>query len=359
MLQRFRLPSLAIVLSVAFVAVQPRAQGQEPPKGLRVYSCGHSFHFFMPQILADMAKKADIKDHSWGLSAIGGSRVIQHWTVQANLGDDSAEAVLPTDKIHVSSTDRFAPAGEITVQTTDGAKVITYTGKTAKAFTGCKGGKGMLVPGKKVTQENNAVRQELKAGKVDVLTLSPIYLPDPGIENFVKLAIDNNPKIRIYVQENWLPWDHYDTSFKMPKEKVDHNSPTGESLRKLHAPYFRAYDEYVAELDKKYDTKAVHIAPVGQAVIALREKIIAGQAPGLKEQNDLFTDPIGHAKAPQAALVAYVYYALVYQRSPVGLPIPGVLAKAPEAEKLNRLLQEIAWQAVTQHPQSGIKASAK
>src|SRR5215475_4705425 len=48
--------------------------------GLRVFSCGHSFHVFVPGILADMAKKAGIKDHKQvGLSSLGGSRVIQHW----------------------------------------------------------------------------------------------------------------------------------------------------------------------------------------------------------------------------------------------------------------------------------------
>jgi hypothetical protein len=51
-------------------------------KGQRVFTCGHSFHVFVPRILADMANKAGIKDHKIvGLSSIGGSRVIQHWNV--------------------------------------------------------------------------------------------------------------------------------------------------------------------------------------------------------------------------------------------------------------------------------------
>jgi len=39
------------------------------------------------------------------------------------------------------------------------------------------------------------------------------------------------------------------------------------------------------------------------------------------------------------------------------LPVPAVLAKMklPEEEKLNRLLQEIAWESVTTHPLSGVK----
>jgi hypothetical protein len=115
-------------------------------------------------------------------------------------------------------------------------------------------------------------------------------------------------------------------------------------------------DEHVAELNKKYNTTAVRVAPVGQAVLKLREKIIAGEVPGLKEQNDLFSDPIGHAKTPLQALVAYCYYALIYEKSPVGLPVPAVLGNAKENQMLNRLLQEIAWEAVTSHPQSGVQA---
>ena len=57
------------------------------------------------------------------------------------------------------------------------------------------------------------------------------------------------------------------------------------------------------------------------------------------------------------ALVAYCNYAVIYRRSPVGLPVPEVLKRAKlgdQEEKLNRLLQELAWEAVTQHPLSGV-----
>ena len=78
---------------------------------------------------------------------------------------------------------------------------------------------------------------------------------------------------------------HYDPAFRAPKDKVDHNAQTVESLRKSHDAYFAVMDKHVAELNKKYSTTAVRVAPVGQAVVKLREKIIAGEAPGLKDQN--------------------------------------------------------------------------
>ena len=56
-----------------------KAAAAEVPKGQRVYSIGHSFHVFMPPLLAQIAKSAGIEDHQQvGLSSIGGSYVIQH-----------------------------------------------------------------------------------------------------------------------------------------------------------------------------------------------------------------------------------------------------------------------------------------
>ena len=258
-------------------------------KGLRVFTCGHSFHVWVPDIVTDLCKLAEIPGHvKVGVSSIGGSRVIQHWDI---------------------------------------------------------------------AEEKNTAKEALRSGKVDVLTLSPIFLPDPGIENFTQLALEHNPEIRVIVQPIWLRWDIYEPTTKRP-EKVDHNAITGEELRKRHEVHFQKMDEHIRELNKKFGKTVLYIAPAPQAVIALREKIIAGQAPGLKVQEDLFTDELGHGKPPLQALVAYCNYAVIYRRSPVGLPVPAILKQSKlgdQEEGLNRLLQELAWEAVLQHPLSGIR----
>jgi len=260
-------------------------------KGLRVFTCGHSFHVWVPGIVSDLCMLAKIPDHvQLGVSSIGGSRVIQHWEI---------------------------------------------------------------VP------EKNTAKDALQSGKVEVLTLSPIFLPDPGIENFTTLALEHNKDVRVVVQPIWLRWDIYEPTTKRP-EKVDHNAITGEELRKRHAEHFQKMDEHIRELNKKYGKTVLYVAPAPQAVIALREKIIAGEAPGLKVQEDLFTDELGHGKPPLMALVAYCDYAVIYRRSPVGLPVPAILKQAnlgDQEEKLNRLLQELAWNAVLDHPLTGIRVS--
>ena len=98
-------------------------------------------------------------------------------------------------------------------------------------------------------------------------------------------------------------------------------------------------------------------------VIGTMQLLAACQkAPGLKAQADLFTDPIGHARPPLQLLATYCHFAVIYRRSPVGLPVPAGLPRATDsllAEGLNRLLQELAWEAAIRHPLSGVKGPAK
>ncbi len=287
-----------LALAAGTLAADPQAKAPaaispalaEPiTKGLRVFTCGHSFHVWVPEIVTDLCKLAGIPNHvQLGVSSIGGSRVIQHWDI--------------------------AP-------------------------------------------DENKAKDALKTGMVDVLTLSPIFLPDPGIEKFTSLALEHNKDVRVVVQPIWLRWDIYEPTTKQPA-KVDHNAITGEELRKRHEVHFQKIDQHIRELNQKYGKTVLYVAPAPQAIIALREKIIAGQAPGLKVQEDLFTDELGHGKPPLMALVAYCDYAVIYRRSPVGLPVPAILKTAKlgdQEESLNRLLQELAWNAVLQHPLSGVQ----
>lgn len=263
-----------------------------PPidKGLRVFTCGHSFHVFSYQQVAQMAQAAGLQHQLAGLSSIGGSTVKKHW--------DLADA-------------------------------------------------------------KNLAKKALKEGQVDVLTLSPIWLPDEGIENFAKLAVQHNPDIRITVQEFWLPNDEYVPVYPLQtKKKIDHNGPDIPELLEANTHYMRDVEEYVDAINQRLGKDTLLVVPVGAASIELRKRIIAGTAPGLKAQWDLFRDTWGHANPPLQILASYCHYAVIYRRSPVGLPVPAAFAKLTmtddEKQKLNLLLQEIAWDTVSHHPMAGV-----
>jgi len=170
----------------------------------------------------------------------------------------------------------------------------------------------------------NDAKRALRTGRVDVLTLSPTFHPDPGIDHFVRLAVAHNPDIRVTVQASWVPFDGL-IAMNFFQGKAGRDSLTGDDLRLLHAPYFQSQDEEVEVLNRQYGKPVLSVVPVGQALIALRERIKAGQVAGLKRQEDLFADPMGHPAVPVQVLAAYAHFAVIYRRSPVGLPAPTVL----------------------------------
>ena len=208
-----------------------------------------------------------------------------------------------------------------------------------------------------VPEEKNEAKKALRAGKVDVLTLSPIWLPEEGIKKFATLALEHNPNIQVTVQEYWLPNDEYVPVYPLQtKKKVDHDAANLAELRKNQTRYDHDVDEFVRSINKRLGKDVIVTVPVGQAVLALREKIVARKAPGLKTQAELFRDSWGHPTAPVQALAAYCHFAVIYRRSPVGLPLPTILTMNPDWDnKLNRLLQELAWDAVIHHPLSGVR----
>jgi hypothetical protein len=209
----------------------------------------------------------------------------------------------------------------------------------------------------KAADINDHVRggDPLAASKVDVACCNPWFhvhdKPDKSLEDLVERGLKHNPNIRVLAQVSWLPYD--DPIFPMPekgRETTDWNARSIEDVRKIHAAYIKIANEQVQAINKRLGKQVVFIVPVAQAVIALRERIVAGQAPGLKSANDLFSDAIGHARPPLEMLNAYCHFAVVYRRSPVGLAMKGT-----KDEKLDRLLQELAWDAVCQEPLSGVK----
>lgn len=206
-------------------------------------------------------------------------------------------------------------------------------------------------------EEKNRAKAALRESKVDVLTLSPnALMPDPGINHFTKLGLEKNPALRVLVQASW-PTREGTSGQSFTNES--RNAATSASLRAQrdahHSAWLVNLEAQVRALNTTVGRTAVFLVPVSDAVYALREKIVEGRAPGLTKQSDLFRDDLGHPHPPLAVLVTYCHFAAIYGRSPVGLPVPASLKDLPQADTLNRLLQQLAWEAVTAHPLSGVR----
>lgn len=285
---------IGLLLVLGCVAGSCPAQDQaSPPVGVRVFYASHSLMWYVPEPLGKMAEAAGIKGHK----LVGLQSLGASKTVQHwNLPDDKNEA-----------------------------------------------------------------KKALKTGDVDVFVMSPISFPDDGVENYVKLGLEHNPNMRFIVQLSWGGGDIDNQDF--PKGAFDNvdKEKTPDQLKGLYERNIKAGEAQAEALNKKYGNgkKIVALVPSAQAMVALRTKIANREWPGLTKQGELFVDPV-HPSAPMEALNTYLHYAVLYGQTPVGLPMPAMLKNAKRDawdEKFNRSLQELAWDTVTNYPDSLVTAA--
>jgi hypothetical protein len=247
--------------------------------------------------------------------------------------------------------------------------------------------------------DQNQAKKILKEGNADAFVMSPIGIPDPGIDNFVKLGLEHNPNVKFYIQISWPGMglvDNNDMESIMggmfgrgpgggappggppagkpaPKGaggpggfgggmfggKQDYNK-TPEEIAKINIKNNRSAEELAMKLNQEVGRSVVYLIPTAQAHNALRVMIYNKEMPGMTDQGEVFRDVIGHPTEPVIALNAYLHFAVMYGVSPVGLPVPGILKNSskPEyrEEKFNHALQELAWKTVINYPQNDLKA---
>lgn len=220
-----------------------------------------------------------------------------------------------------------------------------------------------FIGGSTVTQhwelpiEKNIAKREIATGMVDVLTLSPhIKLPDNAIDSFTELLLQKNSKARVLVQESWMPYDGQQAT--QDRAALNRNARTTEELQRIQANWDALCEKQINDINKRFDHQVVFFVPVAQAIFALRGKILAGDVPTIANQDSVFTDAMGHPGPYLTLLSAYCHYAVIYRKSPVGIDFSKIGSKTiTDAE--NRLLQQLAWEAVIKHPLSGVKDEPK
>jgi hypothetical protein len=205
---------------------------------------------------------------------------------------------------------------------------------------------------------------------VDVFTMSPnAIMPEPGIDLFGAFVIKTNPNARIMVQNSWSSWDGTGTTPAVGGTgnaaftAASHDQATPADLDRWMADLDKQPDGYLvrmrAQLDginKKAGKQIAYVVPSATAVYNLRKEIIAGRVPGVAKQSEIFRDGIGHPQQPLANVVTYVWFAAMYRESPVGLQAL-VKKDDPTSAAREKLLQQIAWNAVVAEPMSGVKGA--
>ncbi len=169
-----------------------------------------------------------------------------------------------------------------------------------------------------------------------------------SLANWAAMARVVNPVVRLYLYETWARLD--DPAGWL--ERIDGDLGTlweGALLRPAMA---------------QSNVGTIHVIPGGQVMAAAVRAMEAGQVPGLTTRNDLFakatdgtTDPI-HLNDMGNYLIALTHFAVLYHRSPVGLPYDLTRADGTPitaiGPKTAQVLQEVVWRTVARYPFTGV-----
>lgn len=296
-----RLLTRSVVALLCALPLLPRpaaAAPVAPPEGpMRVYHLGHSLvGRDMPAMLAQLAGPG----HGYESQLGWGTSLREHWEPGLTIRGFDAENDHPN----------FRPAREA-VGSGDYDAVI---------FT-------------EMVEIRDAIRYHASAA----------YLA-----RWAALAARARGDVRVYLLETW--------------HKLD--DPEGW-LNRIDRDLGRYWLRRIALPAQRKAGVPIHLVPAGQVLARLTRRIEAvGGVAGLPDRTALFarrpdgsTDPI-HLGDLGNYLLALTHYAVLYQRSPVGLPRR--LARAdgtpatPPSPQAARIMQETVWEVVSSMPETGV-----
>lgn len=159
------------------------------------------------------------------------------------------------------------------------------------------------------------------------------------LADWAQLARKANPDVRLYLYETW----HRLTD------------PAGW-LERIDADRAALWEDLILG-PAIAQAGAIYMIPGGQVMAAAARAAEAGKLPGIANRQGFFSDDI-HLNDLGNWLIATTHFAVLYHRSPAGLPArliraDGTPATAPGPEAA-RLMQELVWQVVTGYPLAGI-----
>lgn len=267
-----------------------------PEEALNVYHLGHSLVGpYMPGMLRQLAEQGGSEGHSFNSQLGWGTPLRAHWEPDVVI-NGFEESNGPPD---------FRDAKEAMASGEYDAVVLTEA--------------------------------------VEIKDMIKYFTPHEYLRNWAVAAWEGNPDTRVYFYETWHPLDDPEGWL----ERLDRDLGVyweGEILKRT-----LAYEEV---------DQPIYVIPAGQVMAAFVRKVEAAGGVGpIRDRKDMFHDNI-HFSEYGGYLVALTHYAVLYGRSPVGLPHQLQLADgSPAADpgpEAARLMQETVWDVVTSYPPSGV-----
>lgn len=196
------------------------------------------------------------------------------------------------------------------------------------------------------------VEEALTSGGYDAVVLTEmveirdaIRYHDSGsyLAHWAAEARRARPDVRAYLYETWH----------------DLKDPEGW-LERIDADQTRYWEaELLRRAMAEPEAGTIHVIPGGPVLAAVVRAAEAGEIPGLSRREELFLPADGiHINDIGAYVIALAHYAVLYGRSPVGLPAALMKADGTRATALSPeaalRVQEMVWDVITRYPPTGV-----
>lgn len=357
-------------------ATQPSTTASKPsdagekPAGLRVAYASHSLMWDMPPVLAELVEAYGIQGHTIvDHQRIGVSRASQHWdrpdaqnTAKQALRSGKVDVFVMSPLVHPDEAiTNFAKLG---LEHNPNLKFVVQISWPGLGYTdneqfntqgGAFGGRGRGGFGRGRDGRGGGNQpSDAQPGATPADGSRDGDAQPSGARAEGSQAGSGQPRGRRGRGRGGFGGGMFQTP-------ADNKPP--EELAKINAIDIKNAEEQIKKINEELGKGKMvsYLVPTAQAHNALRTLIYNKQMPGMTDQQQVFIDPIGHPTAPVITLNAFLHFAVLYQRSPIGLPVPAILKRynAESAEDMNKKLQELAWEIVTHYPPSGVTAEAR
>lgn len=173
---------------------------------------------------------------------------------------------------------------------------------------------------------------------------------------WIDFGLKYNPGMKFFLSDAWPQL------YQLGEVPESEDIFTVELFDRLGAEKRAVYTKVVAGMREDYPGK-VFIMPTSDAMTLAAQAYLRGELPGVeginriigKKERSLWKDELGHLGPGFERLEGYVFYATIYGKSPALIENPIRFGESDyPGPDLDRIFRKIAWQAVTNHPFSGV-----
>ncbi|QDU95061.1 hypothetical protein [Lignipirellula cremea] len=192
----------------------------------------------------------------------------------------------------------------------------------------------------------------------DAMLWGPYYHDRPAYYScWIDFCLKYNPHMKFYLMDAWPQID------QLRKLPATEDGLSAQTIAQMGEDRQEMFGGVVDTLNKKYPGK-VFVLPTCRAMVLAAEYYHRGELPGVEgihtlvggKKRTFWKDRIGHLGPGFDQLEGYLFYATLYGRSPELIEGDVNFGGAPDypSRELDRVFRKIAWQAVLDHPQSGV-----